>query len=270
VDSTGNNRGVEYASNADDGTQIAYTVVGSGPPLLMVHGSFLTHTIWRTFGYVKALRGTRQLILVDSRGHGRSEKPHTPDAYAMANIVGDLTAVLDAVGAPTVDYLGYSFGARAGLALTAARPERVRSLAVGGGSHGAQAGAFDRLFFPGCADVLERSGMDGFLEAWNAHRMFPIDPGTRAVFSANDARAMAAYIRACDADPGLPDDVLQHFTPPSLFYVGSEDRTRLDDTRAAAALVPDSELHIVRGFDHATTMAASDEVLEFLERFWSN
>ena len=270
MDFQGQNRKVEYASNADDGTQIAYTVVGSGPPLLMVHGSFLTHTIWRTFGYVKALRGTRQLILVDSRGHGRSEKPHTPDAYAMANIVGDLTSVLDAVGAPTVDYLGYSFGARAGLALTAARPERVRSLAVGGGSHGAQAGAFDRLFFPGCADVLDRSGMNGFLEAWNEHRMFPIDPGTRAVFSANDAQAMAAYIRASDADPGLPDDVLQHFTQPSLFYVGSEDRTRLEDTRAAAALVPDSELHIVPGFDHATTMAASDEVLEFLGRFWSN
>lgn len=268
MDSRGKNRGVEYASNADDGTRIAYTVVGSGPPLLMVHGSFLTHTIWRTFGYVKALRGSRRLILIDSRGHGRSDKPHTPDAYAMSIIVGDLTAVLDAVGVDTVDYLGYSFGARAGLALTAARPERVRSLAVGGGSHGAQAGAFDRLFFPGCADVLEHSGMDGFLEAWNDHRMFPIDPGTRAVFSANDAQAMAAYIRANDADPGLPDETLQQFTQPSLFYVGSQDGTRLDDTRAAAALVPNSELHVIRGFDHATTMAASAEVLGVLERFW--
>ncbi|MDI9894055.1 alpha/beta hydrolase [Rhodococcus sp. IEGM 1381] len=261
---------MEYTSNADDGTRIAYTVVGSGPPLLMVHGSFLTHTIWRTFGYVKALRATRTLILIDSRGHGRSEKPHTPDAYAMGNIVGDLTAVLDAVGAPTVDYLGYSFGARAGLALTAAAPERVRSLAVGGGSHGAQAGSFDRLFFPGCADVLEQRGMDGFLQAWNSHRMFPIDAGTRAVFSANDALAMAAYIRACDADPGLSDAALQRFTQPSLFYVGSEDGTRLDDTQAAAALVPNSELHLIRGFDHATTMAASEEVLGVLERFWDN
>ncbi|MFI8568705.1 alpha/beta fold hydrolase [Rhodococcus sp. NPDC078407] len=261
---------MEYASNASDGTQIAYTVVGSGPPLLMVHGSFLTHTIWRTFGYVKALRGSRQLILIDSRGHGRSDKPHTPDAYAMTNIVGDLTAVLDAVGVSAVDYLGYSFGARAGLALTAATPDRVRSLAVGGGSHGAQAGAFDRLFFPGCADVLEQSGMEGFLEAWSSHRMFPIDSGTRAVFSANDAQAMAAYIRASDADSGLPDEVLQHFTQPSLFYVGSEDRIRLGDTRTAAALVPDSELHIIRGFDHATTMAASEEVLAHLERFWDN
>ncbi|MGV8871675.1 MAG: alpha/beta fold hydrolase [Rhodococcus sp. (in: high G+C Gram-positive bacteria)] len=261
---------MEYASNADDGTQIAYTVVGSGPPLLMVHGSFLTHTIWRTFGYVKALRGSRQLILIDSRGHGRSEKPHSPDAYAMGNIVGDLTAVLDAVGVETVDYLGYSFGARAGLALTAAAPERVRSLAVGGGSHGAQAGAFDRLFFPGCADVLAERGMDGFLEAWNSHRMFPVDAGTRAVFSANDAQAMSAYIRASDADPGLPDSALQNFTQPALFYVGSEDGTRLADTTAAAALVPNSQLHVIRGFDHATTMAATAEVLGALEPFWAN
>lgn len=258
---------MEFAENPSDGTAIAYQVVGSGPPLLMVHGSLLTHTIWRTFGYVKALRPSRTLILVDMRGHGRSDKPHEIDAYRMDTITEDLVAVLDAVGVSRVDYMGYSYGARAGLTLAARTPDRIGGLVLGGGSHGPQRGAFDRLFFPGCADVLATRGMDGFLDEWNNNRLFPVDAATRAVFGANDSQAMSAYFRASDADPGLPDSALQQFDIPTLFYVGSEDTTRLGDTRTAAALIPDSELHVIRGFDHATTPAASAEILGVVEPF---
>ncbi len=261
------NEHVDFATNPADGTRIAFQVVGSGPPLLLVHGSLLTHTIWRTFGYVKALRPSRTLILVDMRGHGRSDKPHEIEAYTMDSIVGDLVAVLDAAGVPSADYWGYSYGARAGLTLAARAPERVTKLISGGGSHGPQKGAFDRLFFPGCADVLADRGMDGFIEEWNKHRLFPVDAATRAVFSANDSDAMAAYFRASDAEPGLSDADLRGLKIPSLFYVGSQDTTRLDDTASAAALVKNSELHTIRGFDHSTTPAASAEVLAVVEPF---
>lgn len=258
---------MEFATNTSDGTRIAYQVVGSGPALLLVHGSLLTHTIWRTFGYVKALRPSRTLILVDMRGHGRSDKPHDVDAYRMESIVGDLVAVLDATDISVADYWGYSYGARAGLTLAARAPQRIGSLVLGGGSHGPQRGAFDRLFFPGCADVLAHRGMDGFIEEWNKHRLFPVDAATRAVFSANDASAMAAYFRASDAEPGLPDSALEKFDVPSLFYVGSEDETRLEDSRSAAELVPNAEFHIIDGFDHSTTPAAGAEVLGVVQPF---
>lgn len=261
------NEPVDFATNPSDGTRIAFQIVGSGPPLLLVHGSLLTHTIWRTFGYVKALRPSRTLILLDMRGHGRSDKPHEVEAYAMDIIVGDLIAVLDAAGVTKADYWGYSYGGRAGLTLTAAAPDRISRLVVGGGSHGPQRGAFDRLFFPGCADVLAERGMDGFIEEWNRHRLFPVDAATRAVFSANDSDAMAAYFRASDAEPGLADDALTHFDVPSLFYVGSEDSTRLADSRRAAELVPGAEFHLIDGFDHSTTPAAGAEVLRVVEPF---
>ncbi|KZF09891.1 hydrolase [Rhodococcus sp. EPR-157] len=258
---------MDYAVNPDDGTRIAFQVVGSGPPLLLVHGSLLTHTIWRTYGYVRALRPSRTLILLDMRGHGRSDKPHHVAAYRMESIVGDLVAVLDAVGVFSADYWGYSYGGRAGLTLAARAPERINSLVVGGGSHGPQRGAFDRLFFPGCADVLAERGMGGFLDEWNNHRLFPVDAATRAVFSANDSDAMAAYFRASDLEPGLSDSALEQFDMPSLFYVGSEDHTRLGDSRSAARLVPHSEFHLIAGFDHSTTPAASAEVLGVVQPF---
>ncbi|MDJ0394709.1 alpha/beta hydrolase [Rhodococcus sp. G-MC3] len=258
---------MDFATNPADGVRIAYQVVGSGPPLLLVHGSLLTHTIWRTFGYAKALRPSRTLILLDMRGHGRSDKPHDVETYRMASIVEDLLAVLDAVGVGKADFWGYSFGGRAGLSLAASAPERLSSIVVGGGSHGPQRGAFDRLFFPGCADVLATRGMGGFIEEWNRHRLFPVDAATRAVFTANDPDAMAAYFRASDIEPGLPDDALREFDLPALFYVGSQDRTRLDDTRSASGLVPESELHVIEGFDHSTTPAAATEVMAVVKPF---
>ncbi|MHC3370011.1 alpha/beta fold hydrolase [Rhodococcus aetherivorans] len=91
---------------------------GAGSPsLLLAHGSALSSAIWRGFGYVRPLRERYRLILPDLRGHGRSDKPHVPDAYAMDLIVGDVLAVLDAAGTERVHYLGYSFGARVGLSL---------------------------------------------------------------------------------------------------------------------------------------------------------
>lgn len=82
---------MQDARNPVDGTRIAYQVVGTGTPLLMVHGTALSHSIWRGFGYVKALQDHYRMILVDMRGHGRSEKPHTSDSYAMDLVVGDLS-----------------------------------------------------------------------------------------------------------------------------------------------------------------------------------
>lgn len=258
---------MEFASNPSDGVRIGYQVVGSGPPLMLVHGSLLTHTIWRTFGYLKALRSSRRLILVDMRGHGRSDKPHEVDAYAMRTMVDDLLAVLDAVGVEKTDYWGYSFGARAGLTLAASTVGRVNSLIAGGGSHTSQKGSFDRLFFPGCADVLSQRGMDGFIDEWNEHRLFPVDAATRAVFAANDPDAIAAYFRASDVEPGLSDDDLRDIDVPSLFYVGSEDDARLSDGRAAASLIPDAEFHLIDGYDHSTTPAASAEILRVVTPF---
>ena len=92
---------MSHAINPVDGTRIAFSVIDSdagagSPSLLLAHGSALSSAIWRGFGYVRPLRERYRLILPDLRGHGRSDKPHVPDAYAMDLIVDDVLAVLDA------------------------------------------------------------------------------------------------------------------------------------------------------------------------------
>ncbi|MGB7363551.1 MAG: alpha/beta fold hydrolase [Rhodococcus sp. (in: high G+C Gram-positive bacteria)] len=253
---------MDFATNPVDGTRIAYLETGNpaGPPVMLVHGSLLSHQIWRTFGYVRALREQFRLILVDQRGHGRSDAPHSIDAYSMDRVSEDLVAVLDAADVPSVHYVGYSLGGRSGLNLVTRSPERVASLVVGGAGSGPQRGALDSLFFDGSADVLEQRGMDGFVDEWALRRGFPVDSGTRAAFLRNDSAALASYFRASDDDPGISDDAIHAIDTPTLFYVGSRDVQRIDDTRRTAALVPGAEIVELRGWDHGTTVAAPEAV----------
>ncbi|NKR64785.1 alpha/beta fold hydrolase [Rhodococcus hoagii] len=260
---------MQQAVNPVDGVGIAYRVIGDGPPLVLAHGTALSSAIWRAFGYVGSLRDEFQLILPDMRGHGRSDKPHEASSYAMDLVVGDILAVLDDLGHDRAHYLGYSFGGRVGLSLATAAPERLRTLIVGGGSSRPQAGSFDKLFFPGCIDVLDHEGMTAFLDKWNAHRPWPLDPATRAAFDANDTRALVAYLRRSEEEPGVPDTSLQALDVPTLLFVGSEDQPRLSDTKRLAELIPGSRLAVIPGFDHATTVAASPEVLAVVRPFLS-
>jgi pimeloyl-ACP methyl ester carboxylesterase len=65
-----------YVDN--DGVRIHYEVEGHGPSLVLQHG--FTHSLrrWYLHGYVDALRNDYELVLIDARGHGKSDKPLDP------------------------------------------------------------------------------------------------------------------------------------------------------------------------------------------------
>ena len=73
-------------------------------PLVLQHGFIGNLKRWYSFGYVDALKADYQLILVDARGHGASDKPHNSAAYALPLRVGDVLAVLDALKLDKVRY----------------------------------------------------------------------------------------------------------------------------------------------------------------------
>jgi pimeloyl-ACP methyl ester carboxylesterase len=114
------------------GVRIHYQVEGDGPPLVIQHGFTDSMTTWYEVGYVTALKDTFQLILVDARGHGHSEKPHAPEAYGTEVMVGDVVAVLDAVHVPKAHFIGYSMGGWIGYGMAKYALERLHSLSIGG------------------------------------------------------------------------------------------------------------------------------------------
>src|SRR5688572_2775468 len=70
-----------YADN--EGIRIHYKTEGEGSPLVLQHASLATRKNWYDYGYVSALKNDYRVILLDGRGHGGSDKPHSPDAYEL-------------------------------------------------------------------------------------------------------------------------------------------------------------------------------------------
>jgi pimeloyl-ACP methyl ester carboxylesterase len=121
-----------YATN--DGVRIYYEREGSGPPLVMHIGFSLSHQDWRDWGYIADLNGRYDLLLMDPRGHGASDKPHDPTAYTFDKRVGDVIAVLDHAGIAQATYWGYSMCGWVGYAAAHYAPERFQAFIVGGAS----------------------------------------------------------------------------------------------------------------------------------------
>jgi pimeloyl-ACP methyl ester carboxylesterase len=105
---------MNFATNSDDGSRIAYELIGEGTPLLLFHGSGTSGAVWRALGYVEALHDEHQMILIDARGHGHSDKPTRMESYGMDRFVDDVIAVLDDCDLGQAAYMGYSLGGRVG------------------------------------------------------------------------------------------------------------------------------------------------------------
>ena len=87
-----------------DGTPIAYQRSGSGPPLVLVHGTLGTYGRWAPI--LPALEEQFTVYAIERRGRGESgDSPH----YAVEREYEDIAAVVDAIGGE-VTLLGHSFG----------------------------------------------------------------------------------------------------------------------------------------------------------------
>ena len=99
---------------APDGVRLAYRVVGSGRPLLLLHGYVSTATTnWIRYGHAALLASCGFLVVMpDLRGHGDSARPHDASAYPPDVLTSDALALVSYLGLSDYDVGGYSLGAR--------------------------------------------------------------------------------------------------------------------------------------------------------------
>jgi pimeloyl-ACP methyl ester carboxylesterase/DNA-binding CsgD family transcriptional regulator len=119
---------------ASDGTRIAIASIGSGPPLLRA-AHWLSHVehdldspVWRP--WLAELSRGHTYIRYDQRGCGLSDR-NVAD-YSLQAWVGDLEAVVDALGLRRFPLFGMSQGAAVAIAYAAKHPERVTQLVLAG------------------------------------------------------------------------------------------------------------------------------------------
>lgn len=121
-----------YAVNGK--VHIYYEVEGEGPPLVLTHAISGSLEMWKRRGYVDALKNDYKLVLIDFRGHGKSDKPSESSAYApdiFEKNANDVIAVLDALNISKAHYYGFSVGARTGYQLAVYHPDRFVSFILG-------------------------------------------------------------------------------------------------------------------------------------------
>ena len=101
---------VQYFTSFD-GTRIAYQVKGNGEPVLLVHGFIVNGESWkRSALYNDLLNAGYKVIILDQRGNGKSDKPHTDDAYANDAEAKDIMGLLKKIGISNYNVVGYSRG----------------------------------------------------------------------------------------------------------------------------------------------------------------
>jgi pimeloyl-ACP methyl ester carboxylesterase len=95
----------QHRTDAPDGTSIAWSRIGSGPPVVLVHG--ITESAASFAPISQRLAATNEVIALDLRGHGESANASTYDLGAMA---GDVAAVVAAAGVERPHLVGHSLG----------------------------------------------------------------------------------------------------------------------------------------------------------------
>jgi pimeloyl-ACP methyl ester carboxylesterase len=112
-----------------DGVQLCVRVEGEGPTILFLHGWPDTGIVWNDVAALCQRAGYR-VLLADLRGCGMSSKPDATEAYAMAQLVGDVAAIIDQLGEGPVLLVGHDWGANLAWATTAFLPALVQKVAV--------------------------------------------------------------------------------------------------------------------------------------------
>lgn len=234
---------------SNQGIRIHYRTEGEGEPLLLHHGFMQWLELWQQTGYVKALKDRYRLILMDGRGHGASDKPHDPAAYAFPLRVQDILCVLDVLDIPKVHYWGYSMGGRIGFGFAQTAPERVLSLILGG-TH-----PYAESFSP--FEGLDGTDPEAFIQAFETVLQGErLSATARAMVLKNDLRALvAATISRDSLEPLLPT---MHM--PCLIYAGEED-FRYERSKTCVAQLPNAHFVGLKGLNHATGFSRSQDIL---------
>jgi len=218
-----------------DGVEIAWTEMGEGQPLVLIHGFFSNaFTNWIRYGHAAtiAARGFR-VIMPDLRGHGLSDKPHDRAAYPVDALVRDGFALIDRLGLTDFDLGGYSLGARttAGMLIGGARPRRA---------------------------ILAGMGLEGLVEARRRADHFRFILTHLGEHPRGSPEWLAeSFLKTTKGDPqallgvldtftDVPRDAIARIDTPTLVVAGDEDGDN-GSRESLAALLPHATLATVPG-----------------------
>jgi 3-oxoadipate enol-lactonase len=240
---------------------VSYTEAGpaDAPVVVLSNSLGATRAMWDP--QVPALAERYRVITYDTRGHGESPVPAGP--YSLDDLVDDLVALLDEVGAERAHVAGLSLGGMTGMRLAAREPARLHRLALLCTSAfiGPGAGYGDR------ARLVRAEGTGkvapAVIERWFTPEFREQEPALvarmEAMIAATPDEGYAACCEAIDRMDLRPD--LPGITAPTLVISGWQDpATPPEHQRAIADSIPGAELLTVSPGAHLANIEQALQV----------
>ncbi|HXF53369.1 MAG TPA: alpha/beta hydrolase [Hyphomicrobiaceae bacterium] len=151
------------------GVRIYYEVAGEGRPFVFVHANPFDHRMW--LHQVAHFSPYYQVISVDLRGYGRSDKPES--AFTLADMAGDVIGVCRAEGIERAMFCGCSVGSGIALLIGLDQPQMVEALILVGGNSRGSANVARRVL-----DLSKTTDLPGFLRGYIRELVAPDFPAT--------------------------------------------------------------------------------------------
>jgi pimeloyl-ACP methyl ester carboxylesterase len=215
-----------------NGISIFYAMYGEGPAVILLHGGLANADYWGN--QIPALASDHTVITMDTRGNGRTTRDSRPLSYDL--MADDVVALMNALGVPKADIVGWSDGAVVGLDLAMRHADRVGKIfafAVNTRTSGTKHTA---ILHPSILAFIGR-----------AHREY-----NRYSDTPKEHRALVLQtIKMWTTQPNWTDDDLQTITAPVLVVNGQHDETiKQAHAEYVAATIPGAQLLILPGIGH--------------------
>lgn len=248
-----------------DGVTLHVQVVGDGvPTVLFLHGLVMDNlSSWYfTAGTRVAQEGARA-VLVDLRGHGRSDRPDS--GYDVATMVADLVGVLDALSLEEpVVVVGNSFGGQLAAAFAVAHPDRVRGLVLLDAHLGRE----------GWGDAMAATlSLDGAEAEATIAEHFQSWLGRHSARKRNrlaeTAKALVygtSLVEDLRRSPPLENRALAGLTVPILALYGSESDL-VDEAARVGTLCPRADVRVFEGATHSLMWERTADVVDAIASF---
>ena len=243
-----NSQAAHYAKSVD--AKIYYEVYGQGDPVVILHGGGLG-SAYEMGCFIDKLKGTNQVIVISTRGHGKSEIGHTP--FTLKQRAEDIKAVLDDVGIKqTVKVIGFSDGGYSGYSFAMNYPSSVKKLVT-----------------IGAGEVLTTNKFFVFeLDAWRKYDNDFIDQQQMLMPEPKRWQEMLRMYENMWNGAVISKETFSKVTCPVLIVNGEKDPNSPMATAIAAFYeLPNAHLSIIPNVGHACFLENFDAVWGAIEPF---
>ncbi len=232
-----------------NGIQLYYATAGEGEPVVLLHGGLANSDYWGQ--QVAALAQHHKVIVVDSRGHGRSTRDAR--AYSYDLMSDDVVALLDHLKIAKADIVGWSDGGIIGIDLAIRHPTRVNrifSFAPNTKTSGVKP---DTEKNPVFASYIERAG--------NEYRKLSKTPDQYDAF-------VEQISHMWGTQPNWSDEDLKKINTPVMIVDGDHDEAIVrEHLEYIANTIPNAGLLILPNTSHFAFIQAPKEFNEAILNF---